>query len=95
MFGVAGLRNAKVKVGSGNGVAKLKKNLLRPKIASLVTVGVGDQRQLTARFFGVRAVSTKFGEYPGISDAHRSPNHRRCSGCPAHNERRANCCRAG
>src|SRR5690349_2318705 len=48
--------------GSGNGVANVKKYLLRPKIASLVTFAVGDQRQLIARFFGVRPVSTKFGE---------------------------------
>jgi hypothetical protein len=60
-LGVAGLRKANGKFGSGNGVANVKKNLLRPKIASLVSVGVGDQRQLTARFFGVREVSTKFG----------------------------------
>src|SRR4051812_12600553 len=62
VFGVAGLRNAKGRFGSGLGVAKVKKYLLIPKIASFVTVAVGDQRQLTARFFGVRDVSTKFGE---------------------------------
>ena len=55
------LRKAKGRLGSGDGVAKVKKYLLRPKIASFVRVGVGDQRQLTARFFGVRDVSTKFG----------------------------------
>ena len=64
VFGVAGLRKAKGKVGSGCGVAKLKKYLLIPKMDSFVTVADGDQRQLKARFFGVRAVSTKFGE-PG------------------------------
>ena len=64
MFGVAGLRNAKGKVGSGWGVANVKKYLLIPTIASFVTLPFGDQRQLTARFFGVRDVSTKFGD-PG------------------------------
>jgi hypothetical protein len=58
---VAGFRNANGIFGSGNGVVKLKKYLLIPKIASFVTVGVGDQRQFSARFFGVRIVSTKFG----------------------------------
>ena len=57
-----GLRNAKGKIRIRESASrKLKKNLLRPKIASFVNVGVGDQRQLTARFFGVRDVSTKFG----------------------------------
>src|SRR5215813_8941653 len=64
VFSVATLRNANGKFGSGKGVAKVKKYLLSPKMASFVRVAVGDQRQLTARFLGVRPVSTKFGE-PG------------------------------
>ena len=54
MFGVAGLINANGRLGSGNGVRKLKKNLLIPKMASFVSVAVGEKRQLIARFFGVR-----------------------------------------
>ena len=47
MFGVATLINEKGKFGSGKGVRNVKKNLLIPKIASLVSVAVGDHRQLT------------------------------------------------
>src|SRR3982751_6516005 len=64
VFGVAGLINANGNVGSGCGVAKVKKYLLMPTIASFVIVAVGDQRQFTAKFFGVRDVSTKLGD-PG------------------------------
>ena len=61
VFCVATLIKAKGRFGSGLGVAKVKKFLLIPKLASVVIVADGEERQLTARFFGVRDVSTKFG----------------------------------
>ena len=44
VFGVDAKLNEKGNVGSGTGVLKLNANLFKPKINSLVTVDVGDQR---------------------------------------------------
>src|SRR5947209_5606716 len=82
VFGVAGLLNENGMFGSGKGVRKLKKYLLMPRMASLVIVDDGDQRQLIARFFGLRYVSTKFGELGKIGRPPLAESPREfCSPC--------------
>src|SRR5690348_7921816 len=65
-----------------SGLAKLNQNRLMPTTNSLSILGFINQRQFTAKFFGVRKVSTTFGK-PGSTGRPPFTVSPRVFWCPA------------